>query len=108
MNVPPENELIEERDIHENQSVRAVKDSLLSTFDNGDRLLNARCIIPVTTVTVPRVTTREHIAQQFTLNNNQKAAFMIITGHLDGLEKINEGKVIKSKSNCFSVSHLSR
>ncbi|CAF4087034.1 unnamed protein product [Rotaria magnacalcarata] len=32
----------------------------------------------------------EHIAQQFTLNKNQNAAFMIITGHLDGLDKLNK------------------
>ena len=34
--------------------------------------------------------TRQQIARQFTLNKNQTAAFMIITGHLDGVDGLNE------------------
>jgi hypothetical protein len=58
--------------------------------------LNFECISSVTKVTVPTENTREHIAEQFTLNKNQKAAFTIITGHLDGLDKLNEGMIILS------------
>ena len=34
--------------------------------------------------------TRQQIARQFTLNKNQTAAFMIITGHLDGVDGLNK------------------
>jgi len=39
---------------------------------------------PVTTTNVILFPTKQDIIRQFTLNNQQKYAFMIITSHLDG------------------------
>lgn len=60
-------------------------------LDSNNSLLNFTCITPVAKITVPSETNRKDIAQRYTLNKNQKAAFMIITGHLDGEDKINAG-----------------
>jgi len=54
-------------------------------------VLNFDFVLSVTKVIVPVENTREYIVEQYTLNKNQKAAFMIITGHLDGLDRLNEG-----------------
>ncbi len=98
---PLENEFTEQNDTDVNELVGAIEDSMPSTFNSDDRLLNCRCTIPVTKVTVPNETTREHIAQHLTLNKNQKAAFMIITGHLDGLDRLNESIKIKWENQLF-------
>jgi hypothetical protein len=89
---------IEEIDTDINELVGAVDDGASSIFDTIDGILNSKCTAPVTTIIVPTETTREDIAQQFTLNKNQKAAFMIITGHLDGLDKLNESMMIELKN----------
>ncbi|CAF1436251.1 unnamed protein product, partial [Adineta steineri] len=88
---PLEDDFIEKHDTVEKELIESVKDSLPSNFDNENTLLSSRSIIPVTKITVPNEVTRENIVIQFTLNKNQKAAFMIITGHLNGLDKLNEG-----------------
>lgn len=67
---------------------------LWATCDGFDTLIDSSCITPVTKIPTPEGTTRELTAQQFTLNKNQKAAFMIITGHLDGVDKANGGKAV--------------
>ncbi len=91
MMVGIENEYVEQNETIENQLGRAVDNALSSICLNDDELLNFECILSVTKVTVPVENTREYIAEQYTLNKNQKAAFMIITGHLDGLDRLNEG-----------------
>ena len=103
-----EDGFVEKNDTVENELDGTIEDSLSSNFDSDNGLLNSRCIVPVTRISVPIEITRENIAQQFTLNKNQKAAFMIITGHLDGLDKLNEGIIIKTKTNYFSVYHFCR
>ena len=90
-----EDVFIETNDTDKNEPDGAIEDNIWSVFDSDDGLLNSKCIIPVTKITVPNEITRENIAQQFTLNKNQKAAFMIITGHLDGLDKLNLSMMIK-------------
>ncbi|CAF2108235.1 unnamed protein product [Rotaria magnacalcarata] len=82
--------LVEQNDTDVNELVGAIEENVSSNFDSNNGLLNLPCIVPVSRITLPNETTREHIAQQFTLNKNQNAAFMIITGHLDGLDKLNE------------------
>ncbi len=93
-----EGEFIEQNDIEVNELVGAVEENVPSNFHSNNGSLNFQCIVPVSRIIVPNETTREHIAQQFTLNKNQKAAFMIITGHLDGLDKLNESITIKLKN----------
>jgi hypothetical protein len=93
-----ESAFIEQNDTDVNELVGAIEENVPSNFDSNNGSLNFRCIVPVSRIIVPNETTREHIAQQFTLNKNQKAAFMIITGHLDGLDKLNEGITIKLKN----------
>lgn len=85
------NEYVEQNDTIENQFGEGVDNALSSICLNDKEVLNFNCVLSVTKVTVPIENTREYIADQFTLNKNQKAAFMIITGHLDGLDRQNEG-----------------
>jgi hypothetical protein len=93
-----EGESIEQNDTDINELIGAMENNMSSNFNGDNEALNSQCIVPVTKITIPNEITREDIAQQFTLNKNQKAAYMIITGHLDGLNKLNEGIVIKLKS----------
>lgn len=86
---------VEQNDIDESQMIEAIDSGAPSNFDNDDQLLDFMCTIPVTKITIPGEPTRNDIAQRFTINKNQKAAFMIITGHLDGMDKINGGNIMK-------------
>ena len=92
-----EAEFIRKNDTDLNELIGTVEDSMVSNLDTNIEHLHSAFIEPVTMVTVPDQISREYIAKQFTLNKNQKAAFMIITGHLDGLDKLNEGIKTKSK-----------
>lgn len=89
-----DNEHIELNDVDDNQPVPLIDNILSSNFNTTDESLNFEYVVSVTKVSVPVENTREHIAQQYTLNKNQKAAFMIITGHLDGLDRLNEGEIM--------------
>ncbi|CAF1475487.1 unnamed protein product [Adineta steineri] len=83
-------DLIENNGNDENELAQTTDHSLPSNFDSNEEVSNSKYIMPVTKIAVPNEITRESIATQYTLNTNQKAAFMIITGHLDGLDKLNE------------------
>ncbi|CAF1311364.1 unnamed protein product [Adineta ricciae] len=85
-----ENAFSDQNDTEENQAFAVVDADMLANSDSHDELLDTMCTLPVTKTTIPSETSRNDIAQQFTLNKNQKAAFMIITGHLDGMNKKNE------------------
>lgn len=91
MMIGMENEYAEQTDKIENQVDMDVDNVLSSVRPNDEESLNFKHILSVAKVTVPVEYTKEHIAEKFTLNQNQKAAYMIITGHLDGLDKLNEG-----------------
>lgn len=65
-----------------------------STGDDNDTL-DFNCITLVSKIPISNGITRESTAQQFTLNKNQRAAFMIITGHLDDMDKSNSGNAVK-------------
>lgn len=86
---------MEQNDIDESRMIEAIDSSASSNVDNVDQILDFACTIPVTKMTIPSEISRNDIAQRFTLNKNQKAAFMIITGHLDGMDKINGGNIVK-------------
>jgi hypothetical protein len=95
--------LTEQNGAEEDQLVSAVGTSTLLDNDDYGTSSNFISIQPVATVSVPSGPSREQIAEQFTLNKNQKAAFMIITGHLDGLDELNAAGRIQTES---SLQHL--
>jgi hypothetical protein len=84
---------MEQNDTEENQILETTDAGMLSNFDTNDQSLNFMYTTSVTKIAIPIETTRNDIAQRFTLNKNQKAAFMIVTGHLDGMNKTNEGSI---------------
>jgi hypothetical protein len=51
---------------------------------------NYSSILPVVSVTT-NFPTQKTISDEFTLNKEQRAAFMIITGHLDGNSRCRTG-----------------
>ena len=103
-----ENDVTEQNDTDENHLIRDIDSRALPNFDVDDRILNVMCTVPVTKIAVPSEATRKDIAQRFTLNKNQQAAFMIITGHLDGLDKISASKMIRWKNNDFLIYYYHR
>ena len=60
------------------------------TGNNNNNLENYGSILPVVSVTT-NFPTQKSIADEFTLNREQLAAFMIITSHLDGDSRCRTG-----------------
>ena len=58
--------------------------------NNNNNLENYGSILPVVSVTT-NFPTQKSIADEFTLNRKQRAAFMIITSHLDGDSRCRTG-----------------
>jgi len=58
--------------------------------NNNSNLENDGSILPVVSVAT-NVPTQKSIADEFTLNREQRAAFMIITSHLDGDSRCRAG-----------------
>jgi len=72
----------------------AAKDAVVtvvnpSNYDNSN-FENYGSILPVVSVTT-NFPTQKSIADEFTLNREQRAAFMIITSHLDGDSRCRTG-----------------
>ena len=61
--------------------------------DNNNLEKNDRSIPPVVSVAT-NLPTQKSIADEFTLNRKQRAAFMIITSHLDGDSRCRTGTFI--------------
>ena len=65
----------------------AVNDALVTSINsnnyNLNTLENGGSILPVIAVRTS-FPTRKNVADEFTLNKEQRAAFMIITSHLEG------------------------
>lgn len=55
---------------------------------------NSRPILPVAAVFASSYPTQKGVAEEFTLNREQRAAFMIITSHLDGDKQFQTGILI--------------
>ena len=89
-----ENNGMEQNDAEENQILETTDADVMSNFNNDERSLSSMYTTPVAKIAIPSETTRKDIAQRFTLNKNQRAAFMIITGHLDGVERTSDGNAI--------------
>ena len=84
----------------------AAKDAVVTVLDpnnynnnNNNNLDNYGSILPVVSVTT-NVPTQKSIADEFTLNREQRAAFMIITSHLDDDSRCRTGTL---KNNCIKI-----
>ena len=70
-----------------NQSVTMVATAMLLN-DDDDVSCDSIYTQSVKAISLSSGPTRQQIARTFTLNKNQTAAFMIITGHLDGVDGV--------------------
>ena len=72
----------------------AATDAVVTVIDsnnyNSNNLENYEPILPVVSVTT-NVPNQRSIADEFTFNREQRAAFMIITSHLDGDSRCRTG-----------------
>ena len=75
----------------------AAKDAVVTVvnpnYNNQSNFENYGSILPVTSVTTS-FPTQKSIADEFTLNTEQRAAFLIITSHLDGDSRCRTGIVL--------------
>ena len=75
----------------------AAKDAVVTVvnpnYNNQSNFENYGSILPVTSVTTS-FCSQKSIADEFTLNTEQRAAFLIITSHLDGDSRCRTGIVL--------------
>jgi hypothetical protein len=77
--------------------VHAAKDAMVTVMNpisdnnNNRNQRNDGSILPVVSVTTNVPPTQKSIADEFTLNREQSAAYMIITSHLDGDSRCRAG-----------------
>ena len=80
----------------------AAKDAVVTVIGpnnyNNNNIENSGSILPVVSVTT-NVPTQKSVADEFTLNREQRAAFMIITSHLDGDSRCRTGMFQSNTSN---------
>ncbi len=78
--------------------LNAAKDAVVTVMNpnnyNKTNLENYGSILPVVSVTA-NFPTQKSIVDEFTLSREQRAAFMIITSHLDGDSRCRTGSLIK-------------
>ncbi|CAF4848503.1 unnamed protein product [Rotaria sp. Silwood1] len=87
--------------------LRAAKDAVVTVMNpnnyNNNNFENYGSILPVVSITI-NLPTQKTIADEFTLNKEQRAAFMIITSHLDGDSRCrtgdNNGQLIMCIPGC--------
>lgn len=83
----------------------AAEDAVVTVIDsnsyNRHNLENYGPILPVVSVTT-NVPIQKSIANEFTLNREQRAAFMIITSHLDGDSRCRTG-TLQSNPSKFEI-----
>ncbi|CAF4962644.1 unnamed protein product, partial [Rotaria socialis] len=74
--------------------LNAAKDAVITVVNsntyNKNIFENCGSILPVVSITT-NFPTQKSIADEFTLNREQRAAFMIITSHLDGDRRCRTG-----------------
>ena len=73
----------------------------------NNNLDNYNPILPVVSVTA-NFPTQQSIADEFTLNREQRAVFMIITGHLDDDSRCRTGIFTNSLSIKMKFIYISR
>ena len=78
--------------------LHAAKDAVVTVVDpnnyNKKNFENYASILPVVSITT-NLSTQQSIADEFTLNKEQRAAFMIITSHLDGDSRCRTGILVR-------------
>lgn len=72
------------------QSVTMVQTATLLNYGDDEVSSDYVYSQSVKAISLSAGPTRQQIARLFTLNKNQTAAFMIITGHLDGVDGLNK------------------
>ena len=72
------------------QSVTMIEAATLFNFGDDEVSSDSLYTQSVKAISLSAGPTRQQIAREFTLNKNQTAAFMIITGHLDGVDGLNK------------------
>ena len=72
------------------QSVTVVESAALLNYGDDEVSSDSVYSQSVKAISLSTGPTRQQIARQFTLNKNETAAFMIITGHLDGADGLNK------------------
>ena len=72
------------------QSMTMVEAATLLNFGDDEVSSDSVYTHSVKAISLSAGPTRQQIARDFTLNKNQTAAFMIITGHLDGVDGLNK------------------
>ncbi|CAF3961018.1 unnamed protein product [Rotaria sp. Silwood1] len=87
-----------EKDWDGTLDLNAAKDAVITVINpnnyNTSKFENYASVLPVISVTA-NFPTQRSIVEQFTLNGEQRAAFMIITSHLDGDRRCRTGIFIK-------------
>ena len=72
------------------QSVTMVQAATLLNYGDDEVSSDSVYSQSVKAISLSGGPTRQQIAREFTLNKHQTAAFMIITGHLDGVDRLNK------------------
>ena len=75
------------------QSVTMIEAATLFNFGDDEVSSDSIYTQSVKAISLSAGPTRQQIAREFTLNKNQTAAFMIITGHLDGVDGLNKASM---------------
>lgn len=81
-----------------------VIDSRATRFDDVDCFGSVPPLVAVTT----KFPSQQTIAEEFTLNRDQRAAFMIITSHLDGDPRCRSGKSFREDQTNIDLDSLLR
>ena len=86
-------------------NLHAARDAVVTVINpnnyNSNNFENYGPILPVVLVTT-NFPTQRSIADEFTLNKEQRAAFMIITSHLDGDSRCRTG-MLSNKTSMFEI-----
>ena len=82
----------------------AVVDSRATRFDDVDRFGSIPPLVAVTT----KFPSQQTISEESTLNREQRAAFMIVTSHLDGDARCRSGKSCREDRSNIDLSSLLR
>ena len=83
---------------HDTLDLNAVENAVVTVVDpnnhNTNEFQNHGLVLPVVPASTP-FPSKKNIADEFTLNREQRAAFMIITSHLDGDSRCRTGTSVE-------------
>ena len=72
------------------ESVTMVEAATLFNFGDDEVSSDSVYTQSVKAISLSTGSARQQVVRQFTLNKNRTAALMIITGHLDGIDRLNK------------------